>query len=914
MLSRTLRSAVLCSLLVFLAAPLVATRNEVQAAAKGCPERVFAHGNWVTIRGPVFTNLSGEEDQGSPQGIESYAVDPATPTSLLFASNSESLMRTADGGCSWRMAYPTVAESPVRPIDRVREVAHSISHVQSPAPGHVWLLENCQVACEVGTEGVSEGAVVVSHDGGLTWSKRTAGLPSSPLAGFKFLRVAPARPNIAYVVVGANWWVERASAKAISGAGLYGTEDGGKSWDLRADLAAPGDLEGQDWNTLTIDPLDPGVLWLGGERLMRSNDGGRSWEVVLGQEVGALAVQHFPGREPLIYGGVSSFMIESRDGGQEFRTMPDSPGGVTSIAVGALPGDLVVTAGSRDNAVVLRHAPVGRNWELISDGTTDSFAGAASVSGTQPLFFVKGARNEADPPAVIERYTASPQAGLSIPQFQIPTLDSGANGCPPPAPPFAWQEGWDPVPKGSGPIYVTDFYSGATLRYNRFGTGTVIAIAPMYTENTALDPLGRIITTTRHSDVLTRLDPTDCSLITIDPDLPTNEGPSFDRLGNLFVNDTDGARVYEYSWPQYPGQNPKLVYDFQVVTGRDHYIEDVRVAPQSSPFAGDLLINYADVARFCAIDDGKCQAEGVSSDAIARLTRTEDGWDRLADVIDLRAIDPNFNALGFAVHPDDGSLIVPDFSGSSGGKVWRIAPDGRTWSVFAVIPPLPGERLGKVDIVQPDGYVYITSNSGHCAGIPDADTGVTRLIRLDPEGNRLEPDFTHNSSNRCFVGISVPHEFEVLPDPPLPPLAPPTISIPVGAAVPPLQPPQPPVLPAPAVVLQLVPNLGPIPVAEPAPAPAPQPQPQPQGQPQAGIVTQRQEQPQLALVHAAQRLKQQLAAEHSMVRARNTGDPLLAAKFGLGMVAISLILAYGYLALSFGRRPAQVMARRKERL
>ncbi|MGH9198782.1 MAG: hypothetical protein ACRD1T_24030, partial [Acidimicrobiia bacterium] len=342
---------------------------------------------------------------------------------------------------------------------------------------------------------------------------------------------------------------------------------------------------------------------------------------------------------------------------------------------------------------------------------------------------------------------------------------------------------------------MTDFYSGATVRYDRHGTGHVAAVAPEYTEGTALDPLGRIITTTRFSHYLMRLDPATCIQSVIDPQLPNNEGPTFDFEGNLYVGDNRHNRVVEYTWPQYPGQKPVLIYDFEKETGQGTFLEDLKIAPEGSPYKGDLFVQYSAGARFGAFQ----AALGVGgTDQIARFTRTENGWERQADFYDMRVVHARFESLGMAFHPD-GSLLVNDFTGT--GNIIRISPDGKFHTVFATIPPRPGEHLVKIDVTQPDGYVYVTGVAGSCTGQAAAESS-TRLIRLDPNGGRMVPDFTDISEDRCFVGVSVPHHFT--PDLDIPFIPPPVLP-PIAAIAAPPPPPPPP----------------PIPVLAPAPAPAP---------------------------------------------------------------------------------------------
>lgn len=121
----------------------------------------------------------------------------------------------------------------------------------------------------------------------------------------------------------------------------------------------------------------------------------------------------------------------------------------------------------------------------------------------------------------------------------------------------------------------------------------------------------------------------------------------------------------------------------------------------------------------------------------------------------------------------------------------------------------------------------------------------------------------------------------------------PTVSrlSPTGGVVALIAPPPPPPLP----VIDPAPAPGAAPVSAPAPAPAQAPAQAQASNPQAMAVTQRQEQPQIAFVHAASRLKEQASMQNAMSRTiQHRSDPLAAAKFALSMSALSVMLLYGF--------------------
>jgi hypothetical protein len=116
---------------------------------------------------------------------------------------------------------------------------------------------------------------------------------------------------------------------------------------------------------------------------------------------------------------------------------------------------------------------------------------------------------------------------------------------------------------------------------------------------------------------------------------------------------------------------------------------------------------------------------------------------------------------------------------------------------------------------------------------------------------------------------------------PVAPITPPTTI--AAPFVPPALPPPPPI-----PLSQGAPAPGSAPVAEAAPAQATAPMAQPAPAPQ------RQEQPQLALVHVAKQYREQVGMQNAMVRREGGRDPLATARFGLAVGALSMILAWGF--------------------
>lgn len=111
----------------------------------------------------------------------------------------------------------------------------------------------------------------------------TTGIPSSALAGFRFRSIGPASYSgrIADLAVhpnGRTWYV------AVAAGGVWKTENAGTTWAPIFDSQTSFST-----GTVTIDPNDPNVIWVGsgennaqravsyGDGVYKSVDGGRTW-------------------------------------------------------------------------------------------------------------------------------------------------------------------------------------------------------------------------------------------------------------------------------------------------------------------------------------------------------------------------------------------------------------------------------------------------------------------------------------------------------------------------------------------------------------------------------------------------------------------------------------------------------------
>ena len=196
------------------------------------------------------------------QQVGRLVVHPTDPDTVWVAglghpygpNEERGVFRTVDGGASWekvlyvdRNTGASMVE--IDPFDPTTLYAGLYEHRVGP-----W--ENSRFS------GPGTG-LYKSSDGGTSWRRLTAGLPSSDW-GPLFVGVAPSDSRRVYLTVSAR-----------GGGGLYRSDDGGESWEQTSeDPRLGGDVR--------VHPQDPDVVFVGTIAAYRSDDGGRTWTSIKG--------------------------------------------------------------------------------------------------------------------------------------------------------------------------------------------------------------------------------------------------------------------------------------------------------------------------------------------------------------------------------------------------------------------------------------------------------------------------------------------------------------------------------------------------------------------------------------------------------------------------------------------------------
>ena len=207
----------------------------------------------------VFKSTDGGATWRLKLDIRAHSVQvaPSDPD-VVYAGTSEGVFKSVDGGETWLphsegMEYLNVGRLTVHPADPNTVLAGST----------VCLWESYGDPCPASTQG--EG-VYRTTDGGLSWAKNMGGFVDTDAVA---VAVDPNNSNLVYV-------------STLCSRGLYQSEDGGASWAV---LRSP---TGQEFGPMAhygmrLAVTADSVLWLTAEEgFAGSADGGQTWEQPLG--------------------------------------------------------------------------------------------------------------------------------------------------------------------------------------------------------------------------------------------------------------------------------------------------------------------------------------------------------------------------------------------------------------------------------------------------------------------------------------------------------------------------------------------------------------------------------------------------------------------------------------------------------
>lgn len=229
--------------------------------------------------------------------------------------------------------------------------------------------------------GSASGGLWVTHSGGKgpdAWERVRTGFP---ILGVSSIAINPDRPDEIFIGTGevynhqaARPGIDDRFNRGSYGMGILRSQDGGRSWQMSLDWRRS-ELRGV-WKII-YNPLRTSTLWAATtEGIFRSQDSGNSWHQISGR-IMATDLEMHPVDTNLIYvshGGYRSpetGIFRSTDGGKSFELLDKLPTrytGKASITLAPSRPDMVyVSIADAENSIGLfRSADRGQNWSLTN--------------------------------------------------------------------------------------------------------------------------------------------------------------------------------------------------------------------------------------------------------------------------------------------------------------------------------------------------------------------------------------------------------------------------------------------------------------------------------------------------------------------------------------------------------------------
>ena len=291
--------------------------------------------------------------------VNALVVNPATPATLYAGTDGDGIFKSTDGGVTWR-ARSTGLTNP--------RVTTLVIDPSTPATLYAGT-EPAQAPTE-------DGGVFKSVDGGVTWSQRSTGLPSSGVR-ISVLKIDPATPSTLYAVT--------------NGDGIFKSTDGGATWSV---TGLPRNGVG---HTLALALSTPPTLYGATDdegKITKSTDGGVTWNALPlppSSTVFSLAID--PATSTTLYAGSNgqSFLLsKSTDGGVTWgpRTTGLEAGSVPILAIDPASSTTVYAVSDRGN--IFKTTDGGVIWRKRSTGLRSSKVWSLAIDPVTPTTLYAG--------------------------------------------------------------------------------------------------------------------------------------------------------------------------------------------------------------------------------------------------------------------------------------------------------------------------------------------------------------------------------------------------------------------------------------------------------------------------------------------------------------------------------------------
>lgn len=260
------------------------------------------------------------------ESVSDLIVDPRDPFSLLLSDQKGRIYRSITGGAHWTLVH--------QPPESARQVA-SVRKLTAAA-------SDLRIVYAA-----SAGEILKSANGGSSWVRADDGIQFLQDDEQILLSISPTNPLI---------------VTAVFRSGAFKTLDGGQNWVAVPNLPAGATI-------VAPAPSDPQVVYAGGSRVYRSDDGGDTWQDSLPfpssgrASVRRMSVLEVDPLNPMrVYAANESGLFRSEDGGVRWKRLHQGLfSAVQSLAFDPA-NPLTLYAGTL--AGVAKSVDGGRNWTV----------------------------------------------------------------------------------------------------------------------------------------------------------------------------------------------------------------------------------------------------------------------------------------------------------------------------------------------------------------------------------------------------------------------------------------------------------------------------------------------------------------------------------------------------------------------
>jgi len=350
-----------------------------------------------------------------PEGgyVTAIVVDPIIPHSVYAATCGGGVYRSTDGGNTWQPSSTGLGEAcvlslagdPLDPRVLYAGTSHSSAY-RSVDRGKTWHptgdipngsrfsqavtgLAVSSVRAGTVYAGIDDIGLFVSSDDGAHWQKVDLVLDDPDHI---------VRPG--HVALGAFYGAFYGEILFAGDYGVVRSLDGGRTWE------EPKVGFGQRLSSLAVDRARPDRVYAGAGHVWTSTDAGRTWSKTTGQpeEAGrVLSLAIAPGNPDEVYAGTYNGVWRSMDGGQTWSMVGGAPpvaGGYTTALAVFAAEEYVVLAGTAGDGI---HRYTGDGWIAGSSGL-DALETRLIAVGSQPsprVWVTRGGGRGSSPASIL---------------------------------------------------------------------------------------------------------------------------------------------------------------------------------------------------------------------------------------------------------------------------------------------------------------------------------------------------------------------------------------------------------------------------------------------------------------------------------------------------------------------------------